>query len=190
MISPGEAATDNPGMNSSPLMIPPNRLGQLLSEKRICSGTDLEALAAESDFTVGELADIEAGHRLLTHETITDVLDLYPVDCGPVLPQRARLVIDLNEHSLRVAEQEIDFDEATNSHILERYLSLVYVLRDIEPGTEIPIRGEDLTVLSEALHLDESVIVEELQRAMRPDVKPVRDLVGWFKEQVLSLIHI
>ena len=53
-------------------IVPANRLGQLLAEARLRNGADLAELAYRSDgrFTVGELSDLEAGHRLLDERLI------------------------------------------------------------------------------------------------------------------------
>jgi len=171
-------------VDASQLILPPNRLGQLLSEKRLERGIDLEQLARSSDFTVGELADIEAGHRLLGEELISKVTALYSVETGPVIPQRSRLIVDLDDRRLRVADHEISFDVGSIDHILDRYLSMVYVMRSREPGTAIPLRLRDVAVLAQALSLDEEYIIDRLEAAMRPDSEPIRDLVDRFRRQI------
>lgn len=165
-------------------IVPANRLGQLLVEARQRSGEDLEALAAISQFTVGELADFEAGHRVLTDASVAEITSLYELDCGPIIPQRAELTIDLNANLLQASGHALPLDSDAHQHVLDRYLSLVYVLRDRDPGSSVPLRGEDLDILAASLAERRELIEEQLLLAMAKDAADVPGLVGWFKRRL------
>ena len=169
---------------STPTIVPANRLGQLLSEARLSAGGDLEAYASRSEFTVGELSDFEAGHRLLNEKLVREVSALYELDCGQVIPERSRLVIDLTGNSVSIAGEAVQLESAERDHILDRYLSLVYVLRNIEPGTEIPLRYSDVGILSDSLAEREELIIDQLQRSMEQDADEVRGLTAWFRRRL------
>ena len=165
-------------------VVPANRLGQLLAEARLREGADLEEFAARSDFTVGELSDFEAGHRVLNDAVVSQVTSLYSVDCGPIIPQRAELTIDLNDNVLSAAGHALPLASAEHDHVLERYLSLVYVLRDNQPGTAVPLRDQDLAILAASLAEREELIAEQLLQAMHQDRQSINGLVRWFRNRL------
>ena len=171
-------------MTITQTIVPANRLGQLLAENRQRVGVDLESIANRSAFTVGELADIEAGHRVLDDNLITEVTNLYAVQTGQIVPTRAELVVDVEQHQITASGQSVDLKSVTTDHILDRYLSLIYVLRNKVPGTKIPLRDKDLGILSNSLEMDRALIVESLQSSMEGDPEAVRGLVQWFRNRL------
>lgn len=164
--------------------VPANRLGQLLVEARLRKGTDLEILAKEGSFTVGELSDLEAGHRLLSNNLVKKVTQLYEVDCGPILPQRNKLVIDLNDNKLTAESHAVPLDSTDKDHVLERYLALVYLLRNNEPGTKVTLRDEDLDILAASLAEQRELVEAQLLRAMQPTNKNVGSIFGFFRRHL------
>lgn len=165
-------------------IVPANRLGQLLAEARLKQGTDLQELSARSDFTVGELSDFEAGHRVLNDTIVQTITSLYALDCGPIIPQRTELTIDLNQSVMTAAGHALPLESAAHDHILERYLSLVYVLRDSEPGTPVPLRDEDVAILAASLAERDELVHEQLLTAMHDDNDSVKGLFGWFRQRL------
>ena len=165
-------------------VVPANRLGQLLVEARQRGGTDLEELAAISGFTVGELADFEAGHRVLNDDVVSTITSLYELDCGPIIPHRAELTIDLNDNVLMASGHALPLDSQAHQHVLDRYLSLVYVLRDRSPGSSVPLRGEDLDILAASLAERRELIEEQLLASMFAQDEAVPGLIGWFKRRL------
>ncbi len=165
-------------------VVPANRLGQLLAEARLREGADLEEFAARGNFTVGELSDFEAGHRVLNDSIVSQITSLYALDCGPIIPQRAELTIDLNDNVLSAAGHALPLSSAEHDHVLERYLSLVYVLRDNQPGTTVPLRDQDLSILAASLAEREELIAEQLLLAMEQDRQSVNGLVRWFRNRL------
>lgn len=165
-------------------IVPANRFGQLLVEARHRQGADLEALSLRSDFTVGELADLEAGHRLLDDELINQITALYEIDCGPIIPQRAELTIDLDENLLSASGKALRLESSTRDHILDRYLSLVYLLRDRPAGTTVPLRGEDIAILAASLAERAELVEEQLLLAMAPEREQISGTIGWLKRRL------
>ncbi len=166
--------------------MPANRLGQLLAEARLRTGTDLDELARRSGglFTVGELSDLEAGHRVLDEGLIRTITRLYSLDCGPIIPQRAELTIDLDRNLVSASGNALPLAGDSRDHILDRYLSLVYVLRNREPGSTVPLRDEDVAILAASLAERSELIEEQLLRAMQPEQTSVSGLVGWFRNRL------
>ena len=164
--------------------VPANRLGQLLVSARLAKGVDLQQFANESQFTVGELADLEAGHRLLNADLVEQVTSLYEVDCGPIVPGRNELVIDLDQRVMSASRRTVPLDSESRDHILDRYLSLVYLLRNGAPGTKVPLRGVDLDILSASLAERRELIEEQLLYAMEPEQESVFSLFSWFRSNL------
>lgn len=167
-------------------LVPPNRLGQLLAEARLAKGADLADLAerSEGDFTIGELSDLEAGHRLLDEQLVRDVTTLYEIGCGTIIPQRAELTIDLDRNIVSASGTAVPLDSSARDHILDRYLSLLYLLRNRDPGTEIPLRNEDLDILAASLAERAELIEEQLLSAMGPEDEAVNRLTSWFRTRL------
>ncbi len=138
-------------------LVPPRRLGELLVERRTSLGLTIEDLAsAESTFGSADLRAIERGERALDDAQVHRLLQLYKADAGPVIPERSQLVIDLDEGSLSVADRALVLPIGTDlttefDDVLGRYLSLLYLLRGLEPGEHVSLRDDDLAVLAVAL---------------------------------------
>ena len=165
-------------------VVPANRLGQLLAEARLRQGADLEAFALKSDFTVGELSDFEAGHRSLDDSLVSEITSLYEIDCGPILPHRSELTIDLTDNKMSAAGHAVKLESAAHDHVLDRYLSLVYLLRNGSPGTVVPLRDEDLAILAASLAEREELIAEQLRYAMAEETESVTGLFNWFRRRL------
>lgn len=149
-------------------LVPPRRLGLLLSDLRTDRQTSIADLASRSFFTPADLQAIEAGDRDLTDDELREVLDVYAVDPAQLVPERARLVIDLDEHVVAVGDEQRSLAgrAPTADQVLASYLSLVYALRRAAPGTEIVLRDADLDVLARALDLAKPTVTSHLHRLM------------------------
>ena len=165
-------------------VVPANRLGQLLAEARLREGADLQEFASRSDFTVGELSDFEAGHRVLNDTLVSRITALYEIDCGPIIPQRAELTIDLTDNLLSAAGHALPLTSGAHDHILERYLSLVYVLRNRAPGVAVPLRDEDVAILAASLAERSELVEEQLLAAMHNEENSVPRLIQWLRQRL------
>jgi hypothetical protein len=152
--------------------VPLRRLGVLLRDARLAAGEALDAVAARSDgrFDVLALIDVEAGQHHLTDDDVTALLANYRADPGDLLASRSTLVIDLQEGTVAAGSWSTSFppDADDPDEVLSRYLALLYEMRGLEPGTAIPLRNLDISVLSSALALPAPIVHERLVVMMEP----------------------
>jgi hypothetical protein len=155
------------------LLVPPVRLGRLLREAREGQGATIDQLVRRSGLAFDEawFAELEAGRIALDEPLVRCAGELYGVDAGEVVPARSQLVIDLDEGVLAVGERTVTLRArssasaaAATEHVLTNYLALIYLLRDLRPGTPIPLRDVDVTVLSHALQRNRRDIQNHLAR--------------------------
>jgi hypothetical protein len=149
-------------------LVPPRRLGALLRDERVARGRTVDELAPASPFSGTELAAIEAGDRDLTDAELSAVLQAYGVGADELVPERAKLVIDLDEQVLSAggAARALAGEAPTADEVLASYLSLVYTLRHATPGTRIVLRDADIDVLARALDLAQTAVSERLHVLM------------------------
>jgi transcriptional regulator with XRE-family HTH domain len=152
-------------------LIPPRRLGTLLSRARAATGTTLAEMATISEgwFTMSALASIERGTTPVFGPDLHRIVELYGVEADSLIPTRSKLVVDLDEGRMWVSHtpHKARLDRrAAHNDVLSRYLSMVYCMRDIDPGTHITLRVEDLDVLGESLGTGVSRIVDDLEHLM------------------------
>lgn len=131
-------------------------------------GLDLVEMAQRSGgrFTPGSLADIERGRMPIDDGTARVVTTLYELENGPVVPERSRLVVDLDSQELAIGSAALDIGSREVDDVLARYLSLLYILRSIEPGKELTLREPDLEVLSETLFTEIASVERRLGELM------------------------
>ncbi len=152
-------------------LIPPRRLGALLSESRASQGLTLADMALESEgrFSLSALASIERGTTPVFGPDLEEIVELYGLESSSFIPARSKLVLDLDEGRMWVSETRHRTKvgrQASRSDVLSRYLSMVYGMRGIDPGTHITLRNEDLDVLQETLGVGVGRIVAELESLM------------------------
>lgn len=137
-------------------LVPTARLGRVLETARAARGLDLERVAARTDhhFSPQALSAIEGGRLRLERLELEMLADVYGVRSGELIPGRGELVIDLEGGTLAAGVHQTRLTDGAATEpeeVLVQYLSLVYTMRDIEPGRSIPLRDLDLEVLSQAL---------------------------------------
>lgn len=102
-------------------------------------------------FTARWLEDVERGHVALDDALIDELVALYEVTAGPVIPQRSELVLDLDRQQLSVDGHSVGFNSLHVDDIIGRYVSLVYMLRGAPYGSDLVLRDRDLDLLGESL---------------------------------------
>ncbi len=167
----------NATLESAISLVPPRRLGVLLSQSRSASGLTLEEVAERSHgaFSLAELASMERGSRDITDAQLNKLVALYGIDSSHLIPERSRLIVDLEEGLLRVDTNRAKVgSHSDKSDVLGRYLALVYSMRHTKPGTQIPLRVDDLDTLGRALRLTTRTVEADLLALMENP----HDIVG------------
>jgi transcriptional regulator with XRE-family HTH domain len=169
------------------VLVPPVRLGRLLAETREAAGESLEELAHRSAMLADAafLDAIESGRAELDEPTVRWVTALYGVRSEQLVPQRARLIIDLTEGTVGAGELQLRFEEPTQHQVLVNYLALVYAMRNVSVGTPIPMRKEDVHILGEALQQRSRVLEADLRQLMLGAVPHVEGRSRTFRRRLV-----
>ena len=151
-----------------PSLIPPNRFGALLIGSRMQRDQTLVDVAQVSNgqFTPKMLEDIERGRIEIDDGTAKLVAELYELSDDRTDASDNQLVLDLPKRMVGVGNQALTFDEPTADAALERYVSLLYVMREERPGRRLPLRDADLDVLAVSLDRTQERLADELRSLM------------------------
>ncbi len=151
----------------SQTLVPPGRLGALLIKQRNERGWTVSDLAARSDlFNPLDLDRLERGAADLNDHDVDAVLRLYGLDLSAGTYGRSELVVDLGAGSIGVGDTSLQFESSTSDLVLERYVSLLYLLREQPVGSELPLRTNDLETLSSTLERSQDRLVNDLYSIM------------------------
>jgi transcriptional regulator with XRE-family HTH domain len=156
------------------LLVPPVRLGRILHDARIDAGDSIDALVSRCGLAYDDtfFDAVESGRAPLDEATVRWLAALYDVKVDQLVPQRARLVIDLEEGSVRIGAAA-SLIEPMPDDVLAKYLALVYELRGIRVGAPLKIRELDLDVLSRALTMRSREVRSRLHTLMSGDPEPL-----------------
>lgn len=151
-------------------LVPPGRLGTLLSSARSDRGLTLEEVASSTQgrLSLAGLAAIERGVAPLDDDALRMLAELYELDTVSLVPTRSQLILDLNEGYLAVDDRRsaLPHGSPARADVLVRYLSMVYSMRGLEPGTRITLRVEDLDVLGTAFREGAPSLATDLEALM------------------------
>ena len=75
-------------------------------------------------------------------------------------------VVDLGAGSIGVGDTSLRFEGSTSDLVLQRYVSLLYMLREQPVGSELPLRSNDLETLSVTLERPEARLITDLHSIM------------------------
>lgn len=155
-------------------LVPQRRLGALLADRRELYGYTMADMARRSmgRFTEAELEAIESGGVTLDDSAIEALSLLYEFNSAPPTQQRSRLII-ADDEDLPVHVGADAFDDELITSVLQRYVALLHLLRSTPVGQQLPLRGDDTTMLANAFDLTELEIATRLQRIMERDVELV-----------------
>ncbi len=165
-------------MSGDLTLVPPNRLGTLLTHQRTLRGLTIDELlnASALGFSSEELRGIEQGKLLLSDDQVNRLMVAYGAGSGPVIPERSELIIDLHHGAVFAGTwTKVLPAEATIDDVLGRYLSLLYLMRGMAPGAELVLRGEDVEILSRALERSITEVEGRLFELMLPG-----EVAPWF----------
>lgn len=167
------------------LVVPPKRLGNLLSGIRLERGFTLEeaAQALGGHWTALYLLEAETGQRPLMDPEIRDLAKLYDIDVTTLVPERSHLIIDLDDGFMSINGELSRFEssEVERQEILKRYLALVYLMRNKEPGHAIPLRLTDLEILAGVLSTDKRTVEDQLRLMMERADRGLTSRIGRLK---------
>lgn len=162
---------------SMELLVPPRRLGRLLSQARLDRGFSLKDVRQELDdrLTEIEVLEIETGRRPISDQDLQVLTELYDVETSTMVPERSVLSIDLDDGTIEAGGSKATADSSTDRReVLSKYLALIYSMRGQEPGTTLTLRLADLDVLAETFAADRRGIEDELVELMVTAPEPVR----------------
>lgn len=170
------------GFSDSALLVPPSRLGRVLRDQRAGLGHSIVELSAASNLSAELLEDAEQGRALLDEPLLECLAAAYDLDVERLAPQRAELVIDLDEGWIAASDYQVAVGE---DDVLSRYLALVYALREIVPGTPIPLRDLDVGVLAHALGSERANIETQLTTMMTTRSSEVTGASRGLRERIV-----
>jgi len=174
---------------SPEVLLPPKRLGGLLAEARIIGGYSLtEAAEALGDvWTPVDLLEVETGRRPVMDADLAVLSGLYGIETTSLIPERSRLVIDLEEGVLGVGSRKIALGGAVaqEREVLTQYLAMVYAMRNVPVGRAVPLRTPDLAVLGTSLQRPVDEIEAELRQMMVDAVDLVEPRMHRLRNRVL-----
>lgn len=145
-------------------LVPPGRLGALLIKQRNELGCTVADLAARSDrFRTLDLDRLERGAADLDEYDIGAVMDLYGLDLSSGSYARSELVVDLGTGQIGTRETSLAFEGRAADVVLERYVSLLYLLRDVPVGADLALRANDVDTLTAALERSSDQLLADVE---------------------------
>ncbi len=130
----------------------PKEVGRQLRHVRRKQGLSRSEVARSAGLTRRELAAYESGRAEVPESDLWCLAGSCGVDVSELLPNRAPVKVssDLSllaiGDSIRYLRNPVDDDE-----MLREYLAMIYELRNLPPGSRIPLRERDLMSLADAL---------------------------------------
>jgi hypothetical protein len=143
------------------------RLANLLTISRQQSGLTRRALARQSRgaFTARDLKAAEEAKRLFGPTAVGELVVLYGVDLGMILPKRLPLEVD-PKGVVRTGGIEIDFIPGDTDSLLTSYLRLVRALRHQQRARLIDLRRDDIETLAGYLDVPGPAVMDWLSSLM------------------------
>jgi transcriptional regulator with XRE-family HTH domain len=156
---------DQPALTEAP----PERVGLLLADARTRRGLRLGEVTERlgGSLEPAELMALESGAFTPAADTFAELSRLYGVSPQDLVPPRDHLVVDRAEGYMRAGQDIALLENGVGRHdLLSRYLEMIWELRAVEPGTEVPLRDADLLILGESLESDAVTIGRDLTALM------------------------
>ncbi|HZP29666.1 MAG TPA: helix-turn-helix domain-containing protein [Acidimicrobiia bacterium] len=155
----------------------PKQLGRQLRQVRKQKGLSRSEVARSAGLTRRELAAYERGKVAVPESDLWCLAGSCGVDVGELLPNRDPLQITSDLSSLTVGNS-IRHLRATQERdgVLREYLSMIYELRNLPPGSRVPLREADLATLADALGGTPDLIEQRLM-----------ELIGASREEAARL---
>ncbi len=130
----------------------PQDVGRQLRHVRRKQGLSRSEVARSAGLTRRELAAYERGRVDIPESDLWCLAGSCGVDVGELLPHRDKLRVDSDLSSLAIGDTIRHLrSPGEPDGLLTEYLSMIYELRNLPPGTRVPLRDEDLHTLADAL---------------------------------------
>ena len=134
-------------------------VGRQLRQVRRKQGLSRAEVARSAGLTRRELAAYERGRVHIPESDLWCLAGSCGVEVGDLLPHRDELRIDSSLASLAIGDSIRHLRaSAEPDGLLREYLAMIYELRNLPPGSRIPLREEDLATLADALGGDPETI--------------------------------
>jgi transcriptional regulator with XRE-family HTH domain len=130
----------------------PKDVGRQLRHVRRKQGLSRSEVARSAGLTRRELAAYERGKQSVPESDLWCLAGSCGVDVGELLPERPPVQVNTDlsllavGDSIRYLRSPVEDDE-----LLRQYLAMIYELRNVPPGSAVPLRERDLTALADAL---------------------------------------
>lgn len=168
-------------------LIPKSRFGALLSSKRRSSGLDFQQLAVDSlgRFTVRDLQEVERGRFQIDDDAAAKVAELYGLSAGNLVPDRKELIVDFDNQFIDTSGDTMPLGHVESIDVLTRYLSLIYKMRRVEPGSPLNFRSNDINTLSEVLEISADAIEEGLNELVASHAPQLTEIAEEIESQLV-----
>lgn len=167
-------------------LVPQRRLGALLADRREQYGYSVSDMAIRSmgRFTPDELDAIEAGNVTLDDVTVEALGLLFEFNSTPPTQQRSKLII--------ADDEEIPISLVSDGHsddmrlsVLQRYVALLYLLRNAEVGERLSLRVEDIAVLASAFDMASTEVSRILHDIMDGDAMMLAEMAERMRRRLI-----
>jgi len=156
---------------------PSKDTGRHLRQVRRKQGLSRAEVARSAGLTRRELAAYERGRIVIPESDLWCLAGSCGVDVDELLPEREPLKVGSGLSSLAMGDSIRRLrDPAAPDGLLREYLSMIYELRNLPPGSRVPLRQPDLVALADALGGSPEAIEARLV-----------DLIGASKEEAARL---
>jgi len=130
----------------------PKQVGRQLRHVRRKQGLSRTEVARSAGLTRRELAAYERGRVEIPESDLWCLAGSCGVDVDELLPRRHELRIDSTLSTLAIGDSIRHLrSPAEPDGMLREYLAMIYELRNLAPGSTVPLREADLATLADAL---------------------------------------
>lgn len=146
----GGSTPPDPDASGSPLDA--KELGRQLRQVRRQQGLSRGDVARSAGLTRRELAAYERGRVEISESDLWCLAGSCGVEVSELLPPRDELHVDPSLASLTIGDTTRQVPPPAEPDVLLReYLAMIYELRQVTPGSPVPLREPDLATLADAL---------------------------------------
>ena len=127
-------------------------VGRNLRQVRKQQGLSRSAVARSAGLTRRELVAYERGRVAVPESDLWCLAGSCGVDVGELLPSRDPLQISSDLSTIGIGDTVRRLrNPGEPDGLLREYLSMIYELRNLPPGSRVPLRNSDLAALADAL---------------------------------------